>query len=120
MQETEKHHMVQSTYSKSVATNVGKKFLSLLDKCFPPDHQLHKILNRITIKISYSCMPNIKQVISSHNKSIMKKAMKTEEPAQNNMNCNYRKKMKCPLEGNCLTSKVVYQTTVTRQDNLQE
>jgi hypothetical protein len=24
-------------YSESVATNVGKKFLILLDKCFPPD-----------------------------------------------------------------------------------
>jgi hypothetical protein len=106
-------------YSESVATNVGKNFLTLLDKCFPPGHQLRKILNRNTIKISYSCMPNMKQIISTHNKSTMK-AVKTEEPTQITRNCNCRKQQTCPLEGNCLTSEVVYQATVTRQDNLKE
>ena len=31
--------------------------------------------------------------------------------------CNCRQKNTCPLNGNCLQSSVVYQVTVTRQDN---
>ncbi len=61
-------------YSSNITTNIGKQFFKLLDKCFPPGHQLHKLLNRNTVKLSYSCMPNMKQIISAHNKSIIKKA----------------------------------------------
>ena len=32
-------------------------------------HILHKIFNKNTVKISYSCMKNINSVISSHNKT---------------------------------------------------
>ena len=56
-------------YSKHVASNIGKQFLNLLDTCFPPTNKLHKILNRNTVKISYKCMPNMKQIISNHNKN---------------------------------------------------
>ena len=55
-------------FSQNVHTNIGRKFLSLLDTCFPPGHQLHKVLNRNTVKISFSCMPNIASTISQHNK----------------------------------------------------
>ena len=37
---------------------LGQKFLNLVDSCFPPDHELRKAVNRNTIKISYSTMPN--------------------------------------------------------------
>ena len=60
-------------FSDNVATNIGKKFFRLLDKCFPPGHQFHQLLNRNTIKLSYSCMPNVKQIISSHNKMYLRK-----------------------------------------------
>ena len=43
-------------YSKSVKTNVGKLFLRLINKHFPPTHKYRKIINRNTIKISYSCL----------------------------------------------------------------
>ena len=56
-------------FSENVSTNIGKKFLSLVDKCFPPDNHLHKILNCNTIQVSYS-MPNMSQIISKHNKSM--------------------------------------------------
>ena len=58
-------------YSKNVATNVGRAFLKILDDEFPKEHVLHKIFNRNTVKISYSCMSNLKQNIDSHNKSIL-------------------------------------------------
>ena len=67
-------------YIKSVKTNVGKLFLRLINKHFPPTHKYRKIFNRNTIKISYSCMPNIKSKIIAHNEKILKKPVnqKTE------------------------------------------
>ena len=48
------------TYSENVATNIGRKFFHLIDRSFPPGHKLHKLLNRNTEKLSYSCMPNLR------------------------------------------------------------
>ena len=60
-------------YSATVATNIGHKFLKAIDGCFPSSHPLHKILNRNTLKLSYSCMPNMHNLISAHNKLILAK-----------------------------------------------
>ena len=60
-------------YSKNVKTNVAQKFLRLIDKHFPKTSKLHKIFNRNTVKVSYSCMPNVKSTISSHNNRVLKK-----------------------------------------------
>ena len=60
-------------FSKNISTNIGRTFPKLLDAEFTEEHVLHKIFNRNTIKISYSCMPNLKQNIDSHNKSILHK-----------------------------------------------
>ena len=104
-------------FSKHVTTNIGKKFLKLLDRSFPPTHQLHKLLNRNTVKVSYSCMPNVKQIIENHNRKIVntKEAINTETE-----NCNCRTKETCPLDKQCLTSGVIYQATVLRQDKQQK
>ena len=66
-------------YNSTVSTNIGYKFLQAIDDCFPSHHPLHKIFNRNTLKLSYSCMPmpNVKCVMSSHNKSIINKQMNT-------------------------------------------
>ena len=56
-------------FSKNVATNIGQTFLKILDEEYPAGHILHKIFNRNTVKISYSCMSNFKQNIDGHNKS---------------------------------------------------
>ena len=58
-------------YSKNVATNIGKKLFSLLSMCFPPENKLYKIINKNTIKLSYSCMNSIHQIITSHNKTVL-------------------------------------------------
>ena len=39
--------------------------------CFLTDNKLHKILNKNTIKLSYSYIQNMKQIISSHNKTAL-------------------------------------------------
>ena len=45
-------------YSKNVVTKVGHYFLKLLDKHFLRHHKLHKIFNRNTVKVNYSCTKN--------------------------------------------------------------
>ena len=103
-------------YSATVKTNIGKKFLKLVDKCFTPDHKLHKLINRNTVKVSYSCMPNMKQVIAKHNCKIKQ----SPNHQENERKCNCRNKDTCPLEGECLTQSIIYQATVKRQDNNKE
>ena len=105
-------------FSDTVATNVGKQFFRLLDKCFPEGHKLRKILNRKTVKLSDSCMPNMQQIISSHNKALLKSTNNADpEPART---CNCNNQTTCPLEGNCLASSLVYQATVTVQGKKEE
>ena len=55
----------------NVATNVAKTFLTLTDKHFSTDNSLSKIFNRNTIKVSYSCLPNVKQTISNNNHRLL-------------------------------------------------
>lgn len=97
-------------FSKNVATNVGKCFLSLIDKNFPKSNPLHKIFNRNTLKLSYSCMGNIKTIISNHNKAEINKATRTNDQKKN---CNCRKPNLCPMDGNCNAENVIYQAEVT-------
>ena len=39
-------------FSKSVVTKIGKTFLRLIDKHFPPHHKIQKLFNRSNVKIS--------------------------------------------------------------------
>ena len=96
-------------------TNIGEKFLKLIDKNFPPNHPLAKIVNRNTVKISYRCMPNMKKAIAGHNFQAQKEE---EEPVQYGCNCSGRIGP-CPLEGGCLVDKVVYKTRVVQNNNQQ-
>ena len=97
-------------YNAAVKTNIGNQFLSLIDKHFPPNNRLHKIFNRNTIKLSYSCSPNIQTIISNHNKGPLKQ--QTDQPEAPKV-CNCRPKSGCPLPGECRQHSVVYQATVT-------
>ena len=78
-------------YNALVSTNIGKLFLQLIDKHFPKQHRLHKILNRNYVKISYSCTKNMAQIISTHNSKTLTTATQT---ANTNQNCNCREKNK--------------------------
>ncbi|GFO40674.1 hypothetical protein PoB_006717900 [Plakobranchus ocellatus] len=87
-------------YSMNVAINIGKKFLTLINTCLPKTNILHEVMNRNTIKISYSCMPNVKSIITAHNKSVL--AQKTPE-------------QKAPHNATAETEKpVLWRTTVSR------
>ena len=64
----------KSPFSRSVKSNIGRTFLCLLLKHFPQNYTMHKILNRSTVKISYSCLRNISSIIFPHNYNIVAKA----------------------------------------------
>ena len=60
-------------FSRSVQTNIGKRFFALLRKHFGKDSRYRKLFNRNTVKLSYSCMPNIGMIIKSHNARLLNK-----------------------------------------------
>ena len=100
-------------------------FLSKIDKSILMrtqfgDHKLRKIFNRNTIKISYSCMNNTKQIIDNHNKRILNSSRHADETADNtadSKSCNCQQKNTCLLNRNCLQSSVIYQARVVCNDN---
>ena len=92
-------------YCKSVETRIGKCFLDLVDRNFGNKHPYHKIFNRKLLKISYSCMPNIKSRIMAHNRKML-----DDDP--NMRMCNCRVKNECPVSNRCLTENTVYKATV--------
>ena len=97
-------------FSKNVKTNIAGNFLCLIDKHFPPNHKLHKIFNRNTVKVSYSCMNNVKSIISKHNTRITGKSKPQCEVIDP---CTCRDKKTCPLQEKCMTKDIVYKATVT-------
>ncbi|RUA05113.1 MAG: hypothetical protein DSY43_05320, partial [Gammaproteobacteria bacterium] len=105
-------------FSKNVKSNIGKEFINLIDRCFPAGHKLKKIFNRNTLKISYSCMPSVKQIIDGHNKATLKKDAQPQHDETKNT-CNCRKKDECPLEGECLTKEIIYQATIKTKDTTE-
>ena len=99
-------------YSKSSKTNIGRIFIKLISKYFPPNHKFAKIFNKNTIKLSYSCMPNIRSKINGHNKKILQ-----PKPAEPQKLCNCLVKEDCPLNGLCLRSSILYQATIKCSDS---
>ena len=67
---------------------------------------------------TYSCMPNVQQIIKGHNQAILRNsAQPTQDEAERACNC--RKKDECPLEGNCLSKGIVYQVQVTSASKIE-
>ena len=93
-------------FDAQVKTNVAKCFLQLIDIHFPPHHKLHKILNRNSVKVSYSSMPNIASHISSHNIKILEKYRNPS--GQLAKGCSCLDKSDFPLPGNCQENAIIY------------
>ena len=90
-----------------MSTNVERKFFNTVNQCFKPEHPLRKIFNKNTLKLSYSCMPNLAQKVNAYNKSVLKRNQSTPKKP-----CNCRVKQKCPLNGNCQARNIIYQASV--------
>ena len=101
-------------FSSNVTTNIGATFLKLINKHFPKKSKLNKIFNRNTVKISYSCMPNIASIIKAHNKQVSTSGTGTDP-----ITCNCRRKYLCPLQGNCQATNIIYNAEVKENNNSQ-
>ena len=53
--------------------NIGKVFLRLVRNHFPRSYKFNKIFNLNTNKMSYSSIPNVKNLIKQHNLMILSK-----------------------------------------------
>ena len=58
-------------FCQSVKTNIGKRFLELIDKHFKSEN-MKKMFNRNNCKMSYCCMENVRSIISRHNKKTLR------------------------------------------------
>ena len=63
---------------------MGEKFINIVKSEFTEDHVLHKIFNKNTIRLSYSCMPNMAKQVSMHNGKVFQEHL--EEENQNLQN----------------------------------
>ena len=97
------NNMVQSTIKCKYYHKIGKHFLSLLDTHIPQRNKFHKIFNRNTGKMCYSCMSNARTIINLHNLKITKPKSSTKERT-----CNCIDKAKCLLRQNCLINNIIY------------
>ena len=98
-------------FSSNVRTSIGGIFLKLIRKHFPKKSTLHKIFNQNTMKVSYSCMPNVANIIKTHNNKIANNNTTTKEKS-----CNCRNKSTCPLQESCLTTSIIYNAEVKREE----
>ena len=89
---------------------------------------MHSVLNRHTVKIGYTNMPNLMRKVSNHNSKVAREARMEENITNNQVpiqeqelpcNCDpVRLGEECPLDGRCRAEQdVVYSAKVTRMDD---
>ena len=100
-------------FSWLVATNVGKRFLGLVRKHFKKQSKLSQIFSCNTLKVSYSCMPNVASIICRHNKTVL-------ASTPQDCKCNCRDKSNCPMNGKCQEKSIVYKAVVTSEREKKE
>ena len=97
-----------------VKTKTGTRFLQLINQHFPPGSKLRKIFNPNTVKLSYSCTPNVAAIIKRHNTRVCNPEPQRDLPEKH---CNCRGGAEeCPLKGECLSTGVVYEAEVRPED----
>ena len=101
--------LVHPLQSVIVETNVGRKFLNI-----PSSHPFYKFFYGNSVKVPYSCMSNIEQLIKSRNKQLLQHSELSHDSKPRECNC--RVKDACPLNGKCLTESLVYKATLTGGD----
>ena len=98
-------------FNANVKTNVAEEFLRIIDSCIPKEYR--KLFNRNNVKVSYCTMPNMAEIVQSHNARVL---APPETPPAQTCNCTPRYIQQhgpCPLNGVCLTECLVYKATVS-------
>ena len=99
--------MFNPWFDQCVSANIAKRFLCLIDRHFPKHHRYHRLVNWNTVKVSYSCMPNMAAIISSHTTKVL-----TPGSNPNTRTWSCRNKQQCPLGGNCLAKCIHYDDVI--------
>ena len=82
-----------------------------MKKHFRKEHKFHKTFTRNTLKLSYSCMPNIKTKINAHTRVILQNT-----PSKNAKRCNCQQIENCSMNGDCLKESLIYYATISCND----
>ena len=100
-QRKKKKNLVQSPIQQECFNKSRKPIPKLINKHFPRHHKFYKLFNKNNVKVSCSCMPNMKNIINTHNKKII-------NPPKDNTTrtCNCIRKHQCLLNKKCPTSYV--------------
>lgn len=103
--------------SMNVATNVGQTFPKILNEEFRENYVLHKIFNRITTKISYTCMTNMKQTIDGQQQIHLESSEQSwiQTPSTTNVIVDRVTIVLCWK--NALQKQLYTQATVTTKEN---
>ena len=64
-----------------------EKIFTTYQEAFPKKHKFYKIFNKNTVKVSYSCMENVENIIKKHNRAILNR-----KPTISEDGCNCREK----------------------------
>ena len=83
---SKKQYFFNPPYELNVKTNVAKEVFKALERTIPKGHKLYPLLNRDTVKVTYSTMPNIQKKVSCHNKKVIEEAEKEEQQNQQQQN----------------------------------
>ena len=68
--------------------------------------------NKNTVKVSYSCTPNMASIINAHNNYTRRKTDLDAKSA-----CNCRNKDQCPMDGDCQAKSIIYNAEVRTASN---
>ena len=72
------------------------------------------MFNKNNIKVSYCCMPNMDSIIRQHNTKLLSGNQLAND------GCNCQKPVDCPLKGKCMSSDIVYEATVTSDNEIKK
>ena len=104
----------------NVKTKIGGSLFFILNKHFPKGSELHKLFNKTTVKISYSCLPNFDAILKGMNNCKLNTAMtKNDKPANMKKICNSDGVCNrgCIAKDKCEEKSVVYKATVHMNKN---
>ena len=97
-------------FSKNISNN-NKQFLLSIQSISQTTIDIIKYSTKNNVKISYSCMENIKSIINMHNKE------EIAEKKTQAVNCDCINKHNCPLPSQCQITNIIYKAKIT--SNLQ-
>ena len=90
-----------------------KLFSTFYVNLFPPNHRLYKICNKNNIKLSYSCTPNMGNIVAAQYKELINQHNSPPKAQP----CNSRNTESGPLLGYCREKNIIYQATVRSTNN---